>query len=75
MDLKYHVHVLGGRRRNWVQLNSPDTHADPFSGLHEAHMVEIDRWVVEHELGVRMSFNQWKLKDSAALLVFRLRWG
>jgi hypothetical protein len=75
MDLKYDIHVLGGRRVNWVQLNSPDTDTDPFAGLREEHMVEIDRWVVEHQLGVRKSFNQWRLKDSTAVLVFRLRWG
>ena len=73
MDLKYDVRVLGGRRRNWVQLNSPEYAADPFN-LHEDDMVAIDNWVREHELGVRMSFNQWKLKDESAVLVFRLKW-
>lgn len=75
MDIKYDVIVLSGRRRNWVQLNAPETHTDPFDGFRDEHMVEIDQWVVAHELGVRMSFNQWKLKDAAAILVFRLRWG
>jgi hypothetical protein len=44
-------------------------------GFTEEHMLEIAQWVLEHELGSRQSFNQWKLKNEAAVTAFKLKWG
>ena len=37
-------------------------------------LVEISQWVQQNELGYRESYNGWKLRNSAAVTMFLLRW-
>ena len=34
----------------------------------------IDRWVTAHELGRRISYNSWKMRNGAAVTMFLLKW-
>jgi hypothetical protein len=35
---------------------------------------EIDQWVTQLELGRRTAYDHWRLRDSAAVTAFMLRW-
>lgn len=35
---------------------------------------EVNEWVKNNELGHRMSYNGWKLRDAGAVTMFTLRW-
>ena len=50
----------------WVEVHSP---------LSDISMLDIDAWVTEHNLGKRMAYNMWKLKNSSARNWFILKWG
>jgi hypothetical protein len=43
-------------------------------GLRDYHMELVHDWVEQAELGHRMSFNQWKLNNEAAVSAFVLYW-
>lgn len=40
----------------------------------EEFLNEVNAWVGANELGHRLSYNGWKLRDAGALTVFLLRW-
>lgn len=79
--MKYHVKELVHKKGYWVEVASTkrDISREAWMlmplDLTEQDMLEIAEWVLEHKLGSRQSFNQWRLKDASAVLAFRLKWG
>jgi hypothetical protein len=49
-------------------------HGDDLFGLSDAQALEIDHWVNQLELGYRLSFNCWSLRDGNSVSIFLLRW-
>lgn len=80
MSRRYKVLVLDRKVGRWIKIdNNP---YDPTELAHHYHMnmteedmVEIDRWVLQHDLGRRQSFDMWQLNDDRALTMFLLKWG
>jgi hypothetical protein len=79
--MKYHVKHLEHKNGHWVEVSRKERDISREAwmmfadGFTEEHMLEIAQWVLEHELGSRQSFNQWKLKNEAAVTAFKLKWG
>ena len=77
MSRRYKVLVLDRKVGRWVQIDNPYDPTD--LGHHyymtEDAMVEIDRWVLQHDLGRRQSFDMWQLHDDRALTMFLLKLG
>jgi hypothetical protein len=79
--MKYRVKELTYKKGFWVEVSAaePDVSREAWMlmpiGLTESAMLEIAEWVVEHNLGSRQSFNQWRLKNASAMLAFKLKWG
>jgi hypothetical protein len=65
-QMKFKIEYPKDKRGYWVELHSPN--------LYEDTMIEVDQWVVENQLGRRMAFNMWKLKNEKARNWFILRW-
>jgi len=65
--MKFKIEFPEDKKGYWVELHSPDL-------LYEDAMIEIDRWVIKNELGRRMAFNMWKLKNEKSRNWFILRW-
>ena len=42
--------------------------------LTEEDVMTIDTWVIERELGKRVSYNMWKLNNNEAVTMFLLTW-
>jgi hypothetical protein len=61
----------------WIQLDSPYDSTDLAHHYYmsENDMIEIDRWVLQHDLGRRQSFDMWQLHDDKSLTMFLLKWG
>ena len=79
MKLKYKIQVLDRKVGCWVEINNP---YDPTELAHHYHMnmtedamIEIDQWVLQHDLGRRKAFAMWQLHDDRALTMFLLKWG
>ena len=73
--IKYTVIKLD-RKGHWVEVHSPDkspTYSSVMT-MTDAAMMELDAWVSKNNLGKRMAFNMWKLKNQAALNWFILKW-
>ena len=79
--MKYQVKELAHKKGHWVEVTSVvrDISREAWMrgpiGINESDMLQIAEWVLEHKLGSRQSFNQWKLKNASAVLAFRLKWG
>jgi hypothetical protein len=74
--MKYHLTFPDKSGGYWVEVHSLDRNPTYSSVLTmtDEKMLEIDKWVRENNLGTRMSFNMWKLKNQASLNWFILRW-
>jgi hypothetical protein len=80
VNRRYKVLVLDRKVGRWIQIdNNP---YDPTELAHHYHMtmdeesmLEIDRWVLQHDLGRRQSFDMWQLHDDKSLTMFLLKWG
>lgn len=68
-----------GRNRVLVAATSPDV----IGQYHDISLLEsitgdtalaIDRWVTELELGRRVAYDTWQLKNRQAVELFVLRW-
>lgn len=69
MELKK-FHILEGHPSKpgyWVEVHSA-------SLMNESMMIEIDNWVRNNNLGKRMAFNTWLLKNEQSRNWFILRW-
>lgn len=79
--MRYCVKELSYKKGHWVEVHSAQKDISreawmlPPLGLTETDMLTIAEWVVEHQLGSRQSFNQWRLKNAGAVLAFKLKWG
>lgn len=79
--MKYCVTELTYKKGHWVEVSDtkPDISREAWmlmpARLTESAMLEIAEWVIEHQLGSRQSFNQWRLKNASAVLAFKLKWG
>jgi len=51
----------------WVELHSS-------SLMNESMMIQVDNWVRNNNLGKRMAFNMWKLKNEKCRNWFILKW-
>lgn len=69
MNSKYKIDHTGNKVR--VSKFSSDL----FNELTEDEITAITKWVTEQELGRRIAYDQWKLKNKAAVTVFLLRYG
>ncbi len=77
MNRRYKVLVLDRKVGRWIQLDSPYDSTDLAHHYYmsENDMIEIDRWVLQHDLGRRQSFDMWQLHDDKSLTMFLLKWG
>ena len=77
MSRRYKVLVLDRKVGRWIQLDSPYDSTDLAHHYYmsENDMIEIDRWVLQHDLGRRQSFDMWQLHDDKSLTMFLLKWG
>lgn len=48
---------------------------DYIDTISEEESEEINNFVKEHNLGVRVAWDQWRFKDSASVTMFMLRYG
>ncbi len=60
----------------WIRLLGvePDSPPFPESTLTEAEADAIMQWSMQHQCGVRMSFDMGKFRDEKELLAFVLTW-
>jgi hypothetical protein len=77
LNRKYKVQVLDRKVGRWVKIDTPYESTDLAHHYYmtEDDMVKIDRWVLQHDLGRRQSFDMWQLNDDHALTMFLLKWG
>ena len=77
MNRRYKVLVLDRKVGRWIQIDSPYDSTDLAHHYYmsENDMIEIDRWVLQHDLGRRQSFDMWQLHDDKSLTMFLLKWG
>ena len=69
--------MLDRKVGRWVKIDTPYESTDLAHHYYmtEDDMVKIDRWVLQHDLGRRQSFDMWQLNDDHALTMFLLKWG
>jgi hypothetical protein len=77
VNRRYKVLVLDRKVGRWIQIDSPYDSTDLAHHYYmsENDMIEIDRWVLQHDLGRRQSFDMWQLHDDKSLTMFLLKWG
>ena len=77
MNRKFKIHLLDRKVGRWIQLDSPYDSTDLAHHYYmsENDMIEIDQWVLQHDLGRRQSFDMWQLHDDKSLTMFLLKWG
>ena len=62
---RYYIRLLG---------IEPDSPPFPDSTLTETEADAIMLWSMEHQCGVRMSFDMWNFKNEKDLMAFILKW-
>lgn len=73
--------VIGIDQKNgyWIQFKNPYDSTDLahhyYMNETEDEMTEIDKWVLQHDLGRRQGFAIWQLNDEKAMSMFLLKWG
>jgi hypothetical protein len=73
--MKYHLTFPDKPNGCWVEVHrSKELDYVPGAVMTDAAMMKIDQWVSENNLGKRMAFNMWKLKNQASLNWFILKW-
>ena len=77
MNRKFKIHLLDRKVGRWIQLDSPYDSTDLAHHYYmsENDMIEIDQWVLQHDLGRRQAFAMWQLHDDKSLTMFLLKWG
>ena len=50
-------------------------HLHYYDTLTEEDVEEIDNFVKQHSLGIRVAYDMWKFKDKQSLTMFMLRYG
>ena len=67
MELTKFKIIIPNKKGYWAELHSS-------SLMNESAMITVDNWVRNNNLGKRMAFNMWKLKNQASLNWFILKW-
>ena len=67
MELTKFKIIIPNKKGHWVEIHSS-------SLMNESAMITVDKWVRNNNLGKRMAFNMWKLKNQASLNWFILKW-
>lgn len=65
--MKFKIEYPENKKGYWVELHSADL-------MNESTMIRVDNWVRNNNLGKRMAFNMWKLKNEQSRNWFVLRW-
>ena len=73
--MRYHLTFPDKPNGYWVEVHRPQELVyDTTPVMTDAAMMKINEWINENNLGQRMAFNMWKLKNRASLNWFILRW-
>jgi hypothetical protein len=76
---RYKINLLNRKVGRWVEIENPYDSTELahhyYMNMTEEAMVEIDRWVLQHDLGRRQAFAMWQLHDDKSLTMFLLKWG
>jgi hypothetical protein len=73
--MRYHLTFPDKPNGHWVEVHkSKELMYVTQAVMTDAAMIEVDTWVSKNNLGKRMAFNMWKLKNQASLNWFILRW-
>ena len=79
MSQKFKINLLDRKVGRWVEIENPYDSTELahhyYMNMTEEAMVEIDRWVLQHDLGRRQAFAMWQLHDDKSLTMFLLKWG
>ena len=67
LNAKYTIIKLD-RKGHWVELKWDNML------INESNMLIVDQWVIKNNIGKRMAFNLWRLKSTAAVTWFILKW-
>lgn len=67
MELTKFKIIIPDEKGYWVELHSSTL-------MNESMMIKVDNWVRNNNLGKRMAFNMWKLKNERSRNWFILRW-
>ena len=71
--LVWREHAL--RRCTLQALMHYDHDAVTPTGLREEHLIPVQDWCVEHNCGVRTSFDMFKFRNKKEVTAFLLKWG
>ena len=81
MDLRqppFYYEILDRTPGVWIQLWSHEYDQNelfaPKHSLTEEELEAIMQWSMEHNCGVRMSWDMWKFRNQAELTAFVLKW-
>ena len=73
MRLTWRRHV---RQRCTLQaLMQYDHGAVTPTGLREEHLIQVQAWCVEHNCGMRTSFDMFRFRNNKEIAAFLLKWG
>ena len=73
--MRYHLTFPDKPNGYWVEVHGPqELIYGTIPGMTDAAMMEINAWVNENNVGKRMAFNMWKLKNEQSRNWFILRW-
>lgn len=76
MDKKFQINRIGLTVSLWKfdYETNPGIPA-PVNTLTEEEGQEINAWVQESNLGSRIAWDMWRLRDEQAITLFTLKWG
>lgn len=67
----YTISIPAGKSGHWVEVelahNWPDVSTIMF-------LSEIDKWILQHDLGRRQSYTMWRMNNADAVTAFILKW-
>lgn len=58
----------------WKSSREDNIHWSPLDPISDEQIEEINAWVTDLKLGIRTSYNGWRLKNSQCVTQFFLRW-
>ena len=69
MTKLYTISIPAGKSGHWVEVEISEPSA-PTSVC----LLEVDRWVLQHDLGRRQSYTMWRMNNADAVTAFILKW-
>ena len=73
MEVRYKIDRVRLKLRITRQPTNPLAYWE--NALTEEDVEEIDNFVKQHSLGIRVAYDMWKFKDKQSLTMFMLRYG